>query len=99
MIQKIILTPHSFLCLHEALQNVFAENNNAIFILDGYMISIILNPDSTFCLFDSHARNYLGMPDINGKAVLLKFRNIVSLQSYLELLAIALSTTFLKWFL
>ena len=77
--------------MHTALENVFTNNNNAIF-----MVSIIHNANSGFYVFDSHARNSFGMPDINGKAVLLNLRNIVSLQNYLRLLATALNATFFE---
>ena len=60
------------------------------------MVSIIHNANSGFYVFDSHARNSFGMPDINGKAVLLNLRNIVSLQNYLRLLATALNATFFE---
>ena len=80
-----------FIPLHTALENVFTNNNNAIF-----MISIIHNANSGFYVFDSHARNSFGMPDINGKTVLLNLRNIFSLQNYLRLLATALNATFFE---
>ena len=60
------------------------------------MISIIHNANSGFYVFDSHARNSFGMPDINGSAVLLNLRNIFSLQNYLRLLATALNATFFE---
>ena len=74
-----------FIPLHTALENVFTDNNYAIFILDGYMVSIIHNPNSGFYVFDSHARNSFGMPDMNGKAVVLNLRNMFSLENYLQL--------------
>ena len=49
-----------FVSLHTALENVFTDSNNAIFILEGFMVSIIFNPDSGFYVFDSHARNSFG---------------------------------------
>ena len=52
-----------FIPLHTALKNVFKASNHAIFILDGYTVSIIYHPKSGFYVFDSHARNSLGMPD------------------------------------
>ena len=85
-----------FIPLHTALENVFTDNNYAIFILDGYMVSIIHNPNSGFYVFDSHARNSFGMPDMNGKAVVLNLRNIFSLENYLQLLATALNATFFE---
>ena len=60
------------------------------------MISIIHSPNSGFYVFDSHARNPLGMPDMNGKAVLLSLRNIFSLENYLQLLATAVNATFFE---
>ena len=85
-----------FIPLHTSLQNVFTNDNSAIFILEGYMISIIHSPNSGFYVFDSHARNPLGMPDMNGKAVLLSLRNIFSSENYLQLLATEVNATFFE---
>ncbi len=40
------------------------------------MTALIKGLDSTFYLFDSHARNNNGMPDPNGTAVVMKFDNL-----------------------
>ena len=60
------------------------------------MVSIIYHPKSGFYVFDSHARNSFGMPDINGKAVLLNLRSIVSLENYFQMLATAVNASFFE---
>ena len=57
---------------------------------------MVLTQGFRFYVFDSHAGNSIGMPDMNGKAVLLDIRNIVSLENYLQLLATALIATFFE---
>ena len=89
-------TDSPFCSLPTALENVFTDKTNALFILDGYMVSIMYDPVFGYYLFDSHAKNSLGMPDMSGKAVLLNLRNLLSLQHYLQLLATALNATFFE---
>ena len=43
-----------------------------------------------FYLFDSHARDFNGMPDPNGTAVVMKFNNALELEQYLYCLSIKL---------
>ena len=49
-----------FTSSHTALENDFTDSN-AIVILEGFMVSIIFNPDSGYYVFDSHARNSSGV--------------------------------------
>ena len=52
----------------------------------------LINEMDYFYLFDSHARDFSGMPNPNGIAVVMKFTNIVSLKQYLYFLSMELHT-------
>ena len=43
-------------------------------------------------MFDSHARNVCGMPDLNGTAVVMKLVNFCHLEQYLHSLSLELSS-------
>ena len=60
-------------------------------ILEGYMMALIKQTEF-FYLIDSHARDFNGMPNPNGTAVVMKFANILELEQYLYCLAVALHT-------
>ena len=68
--------------IHTALLNVFSNYSYTILILEGYMMAL-MKQTVFFYLFDSHARDYSGMPDPNGTAVVMKFVNILELEQYL----------------
>ena len=55
-------------------------------------MALIKGLDSTFYSFDSHARNYIGIPDPNGTAVVMKCHNIVELEKYICSLSEELNT-------
>ena len=78
--------------IHSALMNTFTCDNYGILILESFMIALIKGLDSTFYLFDSHARNNNGMPDSNGTAVVMKFYNLSELQHHLSSLSNELNT-------
>ena len=48
--------------------NAFSDSSNAMLVPDGYAMAVIKKSDFLY-LFDSHARNSLGIPDENGTAV------------------------------
>lgn len=77
--------------IHTALLNTFVSHDYAILILEGYMLAIIKQTDS-FYLFHSHARDYSGMPDPNGTAVVMEFTYILELELYLYCLSLKLHT-------
>ena len=52
-------------------------------VLDGYVIAVIKKSDFLY-LFDSHARNSMGIPDENGTAVVLKFSELDEFQNPVE---------------
>ena len=54
-------------------------------VLDGYVMAVIQKSDFLY-LFDSHARNSLGIPDENGTAVVLKFSELDEFQNHVETL-------------
>ena len=54
-------------------------------VLDGYVIAVIKKSDFLY-LFDSHARNSLGIPDENGTAVVLNFSELDEFQNHVETL-------------
>ena len=51
-----------FCSLKQVLINAFSDSSNAMLVLDGYMMAVIKKSDFLY-LFDSHARNSLGIPD------------------------------------
>ena len=59
------------------------RGNRAIFTCAGFSIAIIWWNNSLF-VFDSHSRNADGCHDSNGKAILLEFRLVSSLNSYIK---------------
>ena len=77
--------------IHTALVNTFLNDSYAILILEGYMIALIKQTEY-FYLFDSHARDLHGMPDPNGTAVVMKFKNILDLEQYLYSVSMELHT-------
>ena len=48
--------------------NAFSDSSNAMLVPDGYVMAVIKKSDFLY-LFDSHARNLLGITDENGTAV------------------------------
>jgi hypothetical protein len=77
--------------IHTALTNIFLNESYAILILEGYMMALI-NEIDYFYLFDSHARDFSGMPNPNGTAVVMKFTNIIGLEQYLCSVSLKLHT-------
>ena len=77
--------------IHTALLNTFFNDSYAILILEGYMMALIKQTEF-FYLIDSHARDFNGMPNPSGTAVVMKFANILELEQYLYCLAVALHT-------
>ena len=53
-----------FCSLKQVLINAFLDSSNAMLVLDGYVMAVIKISDF-WCLFDSHVRNSLGIPDEN----------------------------------
>ncbi len=82
---------YPYYSIHSALMSTFTNSNDAILILEGYTMALIKHFDF-FYLFDSHARNYNGMPDANGTAVVMTFKNITDLEQYLHFLSRELNT-------
>ena len=62
---------YPFLDLETALAMTFSFNPYAVFICNGFSIALLEQGDC-FYLFDSHARDSDGMPNVNGKSILLK---------------------------
>ena len=77
--------------IHTALLDMFLNYSSAILILEGYMMALI-KQTNFFYLFDSHARDFNGMPDSNGTAVVMKFTNILELEQFLLSLSTQLHT-------
>ena len=74
-----------FCSLKQVLINAFSDSSNAMLVLDGYVMAVIQKSDFLY-LFDSHARNSLGIPDENGTAVVLKFSEVNEFQNHVETL-------------
>ena len=81
-----------YFTIHSALVNTFTHDNYGILILEGYMTALIKGLDSTFYLFDAHARNTNGMPDPNGTAVVMKYDGLCELEHHLCSLSSELNT-------
>ena len=73
--------------LHVALMNSFAIEKYALLILQGYVMAVIRDIDTGYYVFDSHSRNFVGMPDPSGTAIVMKFSNIIELGDYLHSLS------------
>ena len=58
------------------------KGNGAIFTCAGFSVAVLWTQDH-FYVFDSHSRNSKGFHDPNGKAILLKFCSITSVNNYL----------------
>ena len=67
-----------------ALMNTFTQSKDTILILDGYMMALMHDINSFFYLFDPHARNYFGMSDLNGTAVVFEFGKSQFIPNYLN---------------
>ena len=74
-----------FCSLKQVLINAFSDSSNAMLVLDGYVMAAIKKSDFMY-LFDSHARNSLGIPDENGTAVVLKFSDLDEFQNRVKTL-------------
>ena len=55
-------------------------------------MALIKSADNCLYVFDSHARNCFGMPDVEGSAVVLKYDNITQLELYLSSLSVELNS-------
>ena len=73
--------------LHVALMNSFAIEKYALLILQGYVMAVVRDIDTGYYVFDSHSRNFVGMPDPSGTAIVMKFSNIIELGDYLHSLS------------
>ena len=74
---------YPFLDLETALAITFSFNSYGVFICNGFSIALSEQGDC-FYLFDSHARDSDGMPNVNGKSILLKKTNIASISLHLR---------------
>ena len=61
-----------------------STGDGTIFTCAGFSVGIMWNKTSVF-LFDSHSRNNQGFHDPNGKATLLEFRSMLSLNNFLKI--------------
>ena len=52
------------------------RSNGAMLFVNSFTLGIIWNKNS-FCLFDSHSRDRIGNPAIDGTTVLLKFKSLL----------------------
>ena len=59
------------------------KGNGVIFTCAGFSVAVLWTQDY-FYVFDSHSRNSKGFHDPNGKAILLKFCSITSVNNYLK---------------
>ena len=81
-----------YFTIHSALMNTFTPDNYAILILGSYMTALIKDLDSSFYLFDAHARNGNGMPDPNGTAVVMKYSSLSEVEEHICSLSSELNT-------
>ena len=84
-----------YFSLQSALMNAFSDNNYAFIILDGYIMALIKYLDCIY-VFDSHAHNCCGMPDVNGTALVMKYDDVSKLEQFLSLLSLELNSDFLN---
>ena len=79
---------HLFLEKNNLLENYrhyspSEKGNGAIFTCAGFSVAVLWTQDH-FYVFDSHSRKGKGFHDPNGKAILLKFCSITSVNNYLK---------------
>jgi hypothetical protein len=67
-----------------ALMNTFTKSKDAILVLDGYMMALMHDINSFFYFFDPHARNYFGMSNPNGTAVVFELGKSQFIPNYLN---------------
>lgn len=77
------------LSLHDAFSECFMKNKHALICIGCYA-SAVIQTETSFFLFDSHARNQQGLPDGDGKAIVLSFCNLDNLCAYIYKLNTAL---------
>ena len=66
------------ICTTKLIAMTFSFNPYAVFICNGFSIALLEQGDC-FYLFESHARASDGMPNVNGKNILLKKTNITGI--------------------
>ena len=72
------LVEYPFLDLETGLAMTFSFNPYAVFICNSFSVALLEQGDC-FYLFESHARASDGMPNVNGKNILLKKTNITGI--------------------
>ena len=77
-VKILSLVEYPFLDLETGLAMTFSFNPYAVFICNGFSIALLEQGDC-FYLFESHARASDGMPNVNGKNILLKKTNITGI--------------------
>lgn len=66
--------------LDNAIQSLINQCYNSFLLTIGCeTVGIYYTSDSVFKIFDSHAKNLIGLPDIQGTCVLLEVQTIVDL--------------------
>ena len=70
--------------LSDSLVNVFSSSNEAILLLDVYMVAIMKN-DSEYFFFDSHECDKCGIPVVTETraALLMNFSNLHQLGTHI----------------
>ena len=68
--------------IHTAIASTFLNNNFAILMLQGYMITL-MKQQNHFYLFNLYARDGNGMPNPDGTAVVMKFATASELEQHL----------------
>ena len=81
--------PSHYHKMHIAIANTFVKYEYAFMTLESYVIALIKHIDC-FYLIDRHGRNVVGMPDLNGTAVVMKFANMLDVEQHLYALSDAL---------
>ena len=74
-----------FCLLKQVLINALSDSSNAMLVLDGYVMAVIKNSDFLY-LFDSHARNSLGITKY-----LLYFHVVLDRQKKVSLIVLRIS--------
>ena len=77
-LNTLSLVEYPFLDLETGLAMTFSFNPYAVFICNGFSVALLEQGDC-FYLFESHARASDGMPNVNGKNILLKKTNITGI--------------------
>ena len=82
MIRELSLDSRSFLRFDDNI-------NGAVFVAVGFGTSLICLNEIVY-IFDSHSRDFRGLPHPSGTSILLRFNSVIDAEEYIKLIFIKL---------